>query len=94
MKISRTPSELGLAAGGFEFLALAEIGGEGDDLAAVGGLQPAQDDAGVQAAGVGEHDLADRFFGHGSSGLVVSCQSSVVRCRVCWRSAQVLTTNG
>ena len=33
-----------LLARGRELFALAEVGGEGDDLAAVGGLQPLQDD--------------------------------------------------
>src|SRR5258705_6150946 len=40
-------------------LTLAEIGGEGHDLAAVGGLQPLQDDRGVEAARIGEHYLLD-----------------------------------
>jgi hypothetical protein len=31
-------------ARGRELFALAEVGGEGDDLAAVGGLQPLQND--------------------------------------------------
>ena len=58
MKSFRLDAEqLGLLARRAELLALAEIGGEGDDLAAVGRLQPAQDHAGVEAAGIGEHDL-------------------------------------
>ena len=57
-----------LLARGRELLALAEIGGEGDDLAAVGGLQPLQDDRGVEAARVGEHDLLGRRqIGHRGS---------------------------
>ena len=48
-----------LLADGLELLALADVGAEGDDLAAVGLVQPAQDDGGVEAAGVGEHDLLD-----------------------------------
>ena len=40
-------------------LALAQIGGEGDDLASIGLPQPFQDDAGVEAAGKGEHDAAN-----------------------------------
>ena len=55
---------LGLAAGGLQFLALAEIGGEGHDLAAIGRLQPAQDHAGIQPARIGEHDFLDGFRGH------------------------------
>ena len=47
-----------------QLLALAEVGGEGDDLAAVGGLQPFQDDRGVEPAGIGEHDLLDVAFRH------------------------------
>ena len=50
--------QLGLAPGGFQFLALTEIGSEGHDLAAVGLLQPFQDDRRVQSARVGE----DGFF--------------------------------
>ena len=48
--------QLGLAPGRLQLLALAEVGGEGHHLAAVGLLQPLQDDRRVQAAGVGEHD--------------------------------------
>ena len=35
---------------GFELLALAEIGREGHDFAAISGLQPLQDDRGVETA--------------------------------------------
>jgi GAF domain-containing protein len=48
---------LGLLARRLQFLALAEIGGEGHDLAAVLRLEPFQDDRGVEAAGIGEHDF-------------------------------------
>ena len=54
-----------------EFLALPEIGGKGDDLAAIGGLQPFQDDRGVEAAGIGQHDFFHVSFVcvvHGHSG--------------------------
>ena len=51
--------QLGLLARRRQFLALAEIGGEGHHLAAIGGLQPLQDDRGVEAAGIGQHDLLD-----------------------------------
>ena len=45
----------------FEFVALAEFGGEGDDLAAGEVvLEPGENDGGIQPAGVGEHDL---FYG-------------------------------
>ena len=51
------PHLLSLGSRGFELLALAEVGGERDHLAAVGVLEPLEDDGGVQAAGVREHDL-------------------------------------
>ena len=44
-----------------ELLALADVGGEGDDLAAIGLLQPAENDGGVQTAGIGEDDTLDRW---------------------------------
>ena len=53
------PSAQRLLARGPELLALAEVGGEGHHLAAIGGLQPLQDDRGVEPAGIGEHDLLD-----------------------------------
>ena len=55
--------QLGLAPRRLQLLALAEVGGEGDDLAAVGRLQPFQDDGGVEAAGIGEDDAFDWVFG-------------------------------
>ena len=64
------PHQLGLAAGRFEFLTLADVGGEGDDLAVIGFLQPFENDRGVQAAGIGEHDFLDGGFGHGDSRCV------------------------
>src|SRR6185312_5592744 len=49
-----------------QFLTLAQVGGEGHHLAAVGHLQPLDDGRRVQAAGVGEHDfLGRRLGGHG-----------------------------
>ena len=56
-----------LVARRLEFLALAEIGGEGDHLAAVGGLQPLQDDRGVEPARIGEHHLLHVALGHTAS---------------------------
>ena len=50
---------LGLLARRLELLALAEIGGEGDDLAPIGLLKPFQDDRGVEPAGISEHHLFD-----------------------------------
>ena len=49
-----------------ELLALAEIGGKGHHLAAVGGLQPFEDDRGIEPARIGEHDFFHIAFGHGS----------------------------
>ena len=60
---------LGLLAGGFQFLALTKIGGKGDDLAAIFGLQPFQDDGCVQTARIGEDDFLGG--GHGC-GLCVN----------------------
>ncbi len=50
---------LGFAPGRLELLALADVGGECDDLAAVLVLQPLQNDGCVQATGVGQDDFAD-----------------------------------
>ncbi len=52
---------LGLLARRLQFLALAEIGREGDDFSAELGLQPFQDDGGVETAGIGENDLFHVF---------------------------------
>ncbi len=61
---------LGLAARRLQLLALAEVGGEGDDLRRVLVLQPLQDDRGVEPAGVGKDDLLDGTgLRHGSSPL-------------------------
>src|SRR5262249_10536416 len=49
-----------------KLLALAEIGREGDDLAAIGGLQPFEDGRGIEPARIGEHDFLD-VFGHALS---------------------------
>ncbi len=48
-----------LLARRLELLALAEIGGESHHLAAIGGLQPFQDDRGIEPARISEHDLLD-----------------------------------
>ena len=47
-----------------QFLTLAKISREGDDFAFITGLQPFQDDAGIQPAGIGEHDLLYIFNAH------------------------------
>ncbi len=56
--------ELGLLARRLELLALAEIGREGDDLRAVGALQPFEDDRGVEPARIGKHHLLDVRHGN------------------------------
>ena len=50
---------LGFLARGSQLLALAQVGGEGDDLGAVLLLQPLQNNGGVEAAGVSQHNLLD-----------------------------------
>ena len=48
-----------------KLFALAEIGGESYDLAAVGRLQPFEDDRRIEAAGIGKNDALDLFgIGH------------------------------
>src|SRR5262249_43226595 len=47
-----------------EFLALAEIGREGHDFAAIGRLQPLQNDRSIKAARIGEHDFLDVRSSH------------------------------
>ena len=56
-----------LLARGLQLLALAEVGGEGDDLGAVFGFKPLEDDRGVQPARIGENDALDLglLAGHG-----------------------------
>ena len=60
-----------LLARRLQLLALAEIGGERNDLRAVFGLQPFEDDRGVQSARIGENDALDLGLGarHGLAGL-------------------------
>ena len=48
----------------FELLALPEIGGESDDLAAISGLQPLEDDRRIQPTGIGQHDFFHFILGH------------------------------
>jgi hypothetical protein len=45
-----------------KLFALAEIGREGDNLAAIGRLQPFQNDRGVEPAGIGQHDFLHVLF--------------------------------
>ena len=58
---------LGLGAGGFQLLALAEVGREGHHLAAIGLPEPVQDDGGVEAARIGEHHPLDLVAHRASS---------------------------
>ena len=51
-----------LGAGRLELLALAEVGGKRDHLAAIGRLQPFEDDRGVEPARIGEHDFPDAIL--------------------------------
>src|SRR3546814_19619154 len=60
------PHQLGLGARGLQLLALPEVGGEGHHLAAVGRLQPFQDDAGVEPSRIGKDDALDGL-GHGGT---------------------------
>ena len=59
----------GLLLDPFEFIPLAELGGEGDDFAAgIIVFEPGEDDGGIEPAGVGEDD----FLGKGMGGHGVS----------------------
>ena len=53
------PHHLGLLARRLQFLALAEIGGEGDDFATIRFLQPAQDHRRIEPARIGQDDFFD-----------------------------------
>ena len=48
---------LGFGTGGFQLFPLAQIGGEGHNLATIFGLQPFQDDGGIKTTGIGEHNF-------------------------------------
>ena len=84
------PEQLGGAPRRLQLLALAQVGGEGDDFASVGLPQPFQDDAGVEAAGESEHDTADgvahgRFEpsrGTGRAGLATAIAAIQARYRI------------
>ena len=54
----------GLGARRLELLALADVRGEGHDLAAVLLLQPLENDRGIQTPGVGQHHLLDCALRH------------------------------
>ena len=62
----------GLRPRRLQLLPLAEIGGEGDHLAAISGLQPLQDDGGVQAARIGKHDFLGSFLERFTGAFVVA----------------------
>jgi hypothetical protein len=53
------PHQHRLGARGLKLAFLAEIGGKRHHLAAVGDLQPLEDDAGVESARIGEDDFLD-----------------------------------
>ena len=55
---------LGLLAGGLQFAALAQVGGEGHDFGAIFGLQPFEDDRGVETARIGEDDFLHFLLRH------------------------------
>ena len=57
----------------FQFLALAEIGSKGYDLAAISGLQPFENDRGVEAARIGEHDPFHLLY-VGRHGELAECE--------------------
>ena len=65
-----TPISSAFSRAGPKLLALAEVGGEGDHLGLILGLQPFQDDRGVQAPGIGEHHLLDALGGVGLSASI------------------------
>ncbi|MFZ0239468.1 MAG: hypothetical protein WAL37_19245 [Xanthobacteraceae bacterium] len=52
----------------FELIALAEIGGKGDDIAAIGRLQPFENDRRIQPAGLGQHHFPHVFLAHAVRG--------------------------
>ena len=62
------PHQLGLGARGLQFFALPQIGGEGHHFAAIGDLQPLQDDAGIETARIGEDDALEGLGHDGTFG--------------------------
>ena len=64
------PSINAFFAGGFQLLALTKVRGEGNHLAAVGFLQPLEDNRGVEPARIREDNLVDIFL----------CGSACCRC--------------
>jgi hypothetical protein len=75
-----------------ELLALAEIGGEGHHLAAIGGLQPFQDDGGIEPAGISEHHLLHRArFGVLSGHCQLRSVNDAPSCRTTIASRGVFT---
>ena len=61
-----------------ELLALAEIGGEGDDLGAVFGLQPLENDGSVEPARIGEDDALDLRLLWARHALAALCGKAVM----------------
>ena len=64
--------QLCLFTGGLQFFTLAKIGSEGHDFAAIGGLQPLENDGRVEAAGIGENNAFDVFNGSGHGEALVA----------------------
>ena len=74
----------GLFARGFDLLALAEIGGEGDHLQPALHLEPFGDDGSIEAAGIGEDDALD--IGHWGHLAVTGSPLAGLRAR--WQSGR------
>ena len=71
-----------LGASRRELLTLTDVGGEGNDFATVGILQPFQDHRRVEAAGIGKHHFLDVVHGSrpaGNRGLKNARSGSGVR---------------
>ena len=65
-----------------QLLALTEVGGEGHDFAAVGGLKPLQDDRGVEPSGIGEDDALDLLLGHAGLKRATDLRRVQAECRL------------
>src|SRR5690606_5106147 len=67
------PEQLGLLPGRLQLLALAEVGCERHHLAAVGLLEPLEDDRRIEPARIGKHHLLDLVSGLRSHRKSCSC---------------------
>ena len=79
---------LGLAPRRFDLLALAEVGGEGYDLRVIFGLQPLEDDRGVEPARISEHDLQLRVSLACSSIQSMAPRAVCIRFSACRQTAE------